>query len=178
LSAFDADEAFGHWLAGFVDGEGCFLVRHRSNHGLEHMVYCMFCIKLRADDREIIEEIRRWLGFGRIAAIRPRMTGDGIICRQPQIDFSVRPKADCLRLVDIFDRYPLRAKKARDYALWREAVTVWAGIPSNGAGGGPHLPAWARMAEICAALERVRKYDGPEAHLSAPPESPQLRLAS
>lgn len=28
-------------------------------------------------------------------------------------------------LVQLFDRYPLRAKKAKDYAIWRQAVHSW-----------------------------------------------------
>lgn len=30
--------------------------------------------------------------------------------------------ADCMALVDVFDRHPLRAKKKRDYEIWRAAV--------------------------------------------------------
>ena len=37
----------------------------------------------------------------------------------------VTSKRDLARLVAYFDQFPLRAKKARDYVLWREAVAIY-----------------------------------------------------
>jgi hypothetical protein len=56
----ELDDAFGHWLAGFADGEGCF-------------------------------SIIRTVG----------------------------------QLAEFFTRYPLRAKKRTDFAIWRQAVELW-----------------------------------------------------
>jgi hypothetical protein len=59
----------------------------------------------------------------------------------------VSSKGDCLTLVGILDRFPLRAKKRRDYAIWREAVMVLAQAPD-----------WERMGELHEALRRGRVY--------------------
>src|SRR4051812_8024445 len=105
------DTGFGHWLAGFIDGEGCFLiVRTRTYH------QCRFSLKVRDDDIAVIEEIQQRTQIGRVKANRSRNTSN------PQVEWIIDTKPDCLELVNILDKFPLRAKKARDYQIWREAV--------------------------------------------------------
>lgn len=67
--------------------------------------------------------IQRELGFGQVAQYAPRHDPRGITSN-PQAIFSCYSKSDCLKLVALFDQHPLRAKKARDYAVWREAVLL------------------------------------------------------
>lgn len=141
------DDTFGHWLAGFIDGEGCFLIettRPSATH------YCAFRLEVRADDRPILDEIRERLGIGKIRECR-RGTYHGAI-------WAVQNKADCASLVGFLDRYPLRAKKARDYAVWREAVAEW-GCVSHGGGRGVNMRRhdWTRMAELRVALRDGRR---------------------
>lgn len=102
---------FGHWFAGLIDGEGCFYIHKR--HG------CRFIINLRNDDLPTLQALQRNLGMGRISVSRVTPGGGRI---NPQGVFDISRKADCLRLTFIFDAYPLRTKKANDYAVWREAV--------------------------------------------------------
>lgn len=108
------DDGFGHWLAGFIDGEGCFRIGE-TRQGFS----CRFYIGIRADDRPIIEEIHKLTGLGHVN--NRRAVGDW----NPQITWDISSKTDCYRLVCLLDRYPLRAKKKRDYAIWREAVLRW-----------------------------------------------------
>lgn len=113
-------EAFGHWLSGFTDGEGCFYLR--LTH--EGRGYVRFEIRLRRDDAPILEDIHRYLGVGHLCN-----TADGGFF---QAAFRVHKLSDFVDvLVPHFDRFPLRAKKARDYAIWREAVILWQGIASR-----------------------------------------------
>ena len=79
------------------------------------------------------------------------------------------------RLVEVFDAFPLRAKKARDFAVWRQAVLVAAAHrQSHG---------WAGMASLAERLREVRKFVS-EPHperVETPPElseavSGQIRL--
>lgn len=111
------DDAFGHWLAGFVDGEGCFTTdvsrRYRASR-----THAAMRLELRVDDLPILEEVQRRTGLGNITILKPRKGYEGAVWR-------VERKSDCLALVALFDRYPLRAKKARDYAIWREFVLAW-----------------------------------------------------
>src|SRR4051794_19513863 len=62
LDALEAD-GFGHYLAGFVDGEGSFLIRRQKRKcGLVYT--CDLSIGLRVDDTPILEEIRDRTGLG------------------------------------------------------------------------------------------------------------------
>jgi hypothetical protein len=103
----------GAWLAGFTDGEGCFFI---GNAGA-----CSFHIKLRADDREILEKIKGTIGHGRIDLKEP----NGVGGRQPQAHYSVTTKAGCLRVADLFHDFRLRSKKRRDFEVWAVAVELW-----------------------------------------------------
>jgi hypothetical protein len=83
---------------------------------------CRFSIGLRADDAPILHEIRARTGVGILVH-----SGRNSI-QQEQWRLEVNRKADGVRLVEIFDDFPLRAKKARDFAIWREAVSVWSSV--------------------------------------------------
>ena len=103
-----ASEAFADsWFAGFADGEGCFYIgRRRHGHAPA------FSVDLRDDDGDVLIRLRN--AFGGRLLWRPR------ICT-----WAVTDKSGLVRLVKYFDRYPLRAKKGRDYLIWREAVSVY-----------------------------------------------------
>lgn len=106
------DASVGWWLAGFVDGEGCFFIARSGA--------CSFHIKLRADDRELLERIRATIGHGRVVE-KPRTSAT----RHPQLHYVVSNKAGCLAIVDLFADFPLRSKKRRDFATWSAAVELW-----------------------------------------------------
>ena len=110
------EPSFGHWLAGFVDGEGCFRI-HRIRKG--EYYECHFQIKLRRDDKSVLKKIRDVLGFGRIQNIE----GGGN--SKPQALYIVTSRDDCLKIADIFLQFPLRAKKQRDFFKWYEALLNW-----------------------------------------------------
>jgi hypothetical protein len=106
----------GHWLAGFTDGEGCFQIRVQRRH---RVFNTHFSIALRVDDRPILDELQRRLGVGVVRSY------ESVPPRAGRAIWEVGTQAGCCRLIEIFDHYPLRAKKRRDYAIWREAVREW-----------------------------------------------------
>jgi hypothetical protein len=170
----DIDPAFGHWLAGFFDGEGCFAIGRGSWNGRWYY-HCMVRLNLRADDRPTLDWIAQQSGLGRICNHPPyNSKGDA----KPQSAWQVQSKAGCRALVSIFDAYPLHSKKARDYAIWREAVGVWCGISRVGrsvpGGGGSYPRDWTTMARLYRELRAVRAYDAPLEEIEPPP--PQLSL--
>lgn len=114
------DDGFGHWFAGFVDGEGCFQISVAFNGRNGPSYRCLFDITLRFDDAPILEEARRRIGVGSINYFQPTGRRSARAVR-----WHVKNKDEALFLTRLFDMYPLRAKKAKDYAIWREAVLSW-----------------------------------------------------
>jgi len=143
------DSAFGYYLAGLIDGEGCFRVqRHeRGTHT------CTFSMKMRRDDRAILEKAGRWTRAGIVRDVK----GDGN--SSLLATWVVQDKEGCQRLVDILDKYPLRAKKYLDYATWREAVCEWTLRPRGNRWKGQSDQTQA--AALKARIEHVREYADP-----------------
>lgn len=60
---------FYSWLAGFIDGEGCFYVRRRKGKGADFWILITQGIK----GRDVFIDIQKILGFGKIS--KPRRDG-------------------------------------------------------------------------------------------------------
>lgn len=164
------DRDFGNWLDGFIDGEGCFVIREVNKNG---MVYCGFSIELRLDDAEILREIHRRLGIGHLK-MRHRTGKKGN--DRPQIGWVIQDGKGCLVLAKILEAHPLRAKKRRDFAIWRLALHEQ--LTNRSRRKGEDRSAHAqRMIDYREALIETRQYDGGDVVLPAP-TPPQLRLIS
>lgn len=144
------DPDFGHWFAGFTDGEGCFLIHPVKVKGVTYYA-AKFVIRLRDDDLPILTEIQRCLGFGRIHRFTRQTHTPGA---NPGASFEVANAYECWRLVEIFEHYPLRAKKRRDFDIWKRFVELHK-IRPNATNG--------ELAELCVALKRVRQYSRQQA---------------
>jgi hypothetical protein len=119
------------------------------------MYRCAFRVSLRVDDAPILWEIRERTGIGRVKEYAARKQiarrGHGVV--QWQVD----SRRACEELIVLLDRYPLRAKKRRDYELWREAVAVWATV-TQGAQS-KSTAAWTGMAYLAHHLKACRSMD-------------------
>ena len=115
---------FGHWLAGFADGEGCFRIRR-----VVDTYQCLFQIGLHERDSSILREIQDNLGIGNISRFK-NSQHPSFQCR-----WTVTDKSGCLRIVQIFEEFPLRSKKKEDFYIWKQAVhdraTIKYGQPHN-----------------------------------------------
>ncbi len=163
------DDGFGHYLAGLIDGEGCFTIPRASARPDQatHSYQCRFELGLRDDDLAILEEIQQRTGLGRLS---PRSGKSSSRRNRPSIRWDIGSRRDCAGLVQILDRYPLRAKKAADYAIWRRAVSAWLRL-STSRYMGPER--WDEIAALSTALRAIRAYDGAPVAL---PTSFQLAL--
>lgn len=113
----DVPPDFGHWLAGFVDGEGCFDI-NVQNSG--RSIRCRLQIRLRDDDAAMLSTIRDTLGVGVVKA-----TPDPRPTRYNQATWTVSGIADIIHvIIPLFEKYPLRAKKAKDFRLWARAARL------------------------------------------------------
>lgn len=62
------DEQFYPWLAGFIDGEGCFSISKTRFPGNRIGWKMSACLQISQSDKGFIEALRERLGSGRIAA--------------------------------------------------------------------------------------------------------------
>lgn len=149
-AALPGDPAFRAWLAGFLDGEGCFIIAAHTG-GRQGPTYgCEVRIRLRADDTPVLERIVQELGIGNV---RQEPAGE---VGHPKALWRVGSKEGCALMVRILDRHPLVAKKARDYAIWREAVHEW--CSENRPRGAAAASDWTQMIALRERLKAVRQY--------------------
>jgi hypothetical protein len=113
-------EHFGSWLSGLTDGEGCFVLAFRNQKG-GGTPQCRFVICLRADDTPVLVKIRSFLGCGHLIPKRAASSRHG-----QQMSFVVSSGVDLLRVVvPHFVRFPLEAKKAKDFIRWRAGIELF-----------------------------------------------------
>jgi hypothetical protein len=104
-------------FAGFFSGEGCFGLGARS---------ARFTIKLRRDDRPLLEAFRREFGVGTICDV------DTPAPWAPAAVWHATSAPDVLRGIELFDAVSLLGRKARQYRAWRPgALAVARGIISR-----------------------------------------------
>lgn len=110
------------YVAGFIDGEGSFVVsfgRHRTlKRGTEIRVE--FTIELRADDVGILKRILKTIGCGRIYDVVYKKYG-----WYPHVKYKVTSTKDLAKyLLPFLDKTPLQAKKGKVYKVFREIVLM------------------------------------------------------
>jgi hypothetical protein len=151
------DRDFGNWLAGFIDGEGCFCVRTTRVEG-----YVLdFSIRVRDDERSTLDTIVVETGIGRVRAGRGRRNLQGYISH-PLAIWAVDTKADCRALANLLTVHPLRAKKRRDFVEWSTALTAWERVRRGGNGCDKPVNAelFSVMRRAKERMEMGRRYDG------------------
>jgi hypothetical protein len=141
LSATD-----GHALAGFVDAEGHFAI-NANNRGAAWS--CSFSIAVRLDDADVLTDLCRVTGLGRVTT-KPARRGS-----RPQAEWRVASKRECLEVMRALRRFPLRARKRRDFEIWADAVGRWAAIPYDARADRAFH---AKMARDAGAIRDVRRY--------------------
>jgi hypothetical protein len=119
-------DAFGHWLSGFVDGEGHFRLQYSNSKGKKskHRLQAVFRVSVRSDDIKLLFDIQDYLDIGRIYLHANEADRRRGLDAMPSCRFTACSKNELEILVNHFDKYPLRSKKARDYAIWREGALM------------------------------------------------------
>jgi LAGLIDADG endonuclease len=139
------DDRDGHALAGFIEAEASFGIR--PNNGGRSWV-CHMTLTQRDDDADMLVDIARVTGLGRLSRVPARQTS------RPQVCWAVQSKLECRRLVDLLKHYPLRGRKGREFAVWASAVVEWT-ESRYGAGGATTHRALRAHAE---QLRELRRY--------------------
>ncbi len=163
-------DAFGHWLSGFTDGEGCFLLRLIK--GRRHFTgSARFQIGLRRDDSEILHQIREFWNIGNTSYYQNKHHGKGggeiNVCK-----FTVDALSDVLSVViPHFERYPLRAKKQRDFIIWKQGAEICQRVLSKPTNGriGHHGPVRRWTKHDLDEFETLRDLIRAQRQYNAPP---------
>ena len=169
-------DAFGHWLAGFADGEGCFYLGWMVRRDrLYPRPIAYFYITLRSDDRAILESIRSYWGAGSIYGHSHTSKDRN---SRPRSSFWVHRAREVGEvIIPHFERHPLRAKKRRDFEIWRQGAgliySVWQ-RPYLSRGRHGALPKWSdaereQFGSLVVALREQRQFPGEGVPEMAPP---------
>lgn len=119
---YSAKELNPVYIAGFVDGEGCFCLGLSRHATLKRKIDIqpMFEIELREDDREILERIQATIGCGSLYELRYKRYDWA-----PHAKYKVGSVKDlCNYVIPFFDRYQLQGKKRLVYKLFRKACLL------------------------------------------------------
>jgi len=173
------DDAFGNWLAGFTAGEGTFSFLIRKIQGAKYKFHPRFSISLRNDDAPILFQVAETLGCGYV-----RTDQDRARKKTPMAVYLCDDIGSLYNIiVPLFEHYPLRAKKARDFAIWKEAITLMFQItrrPKINTRWG-WFPRYtkeekAQLSHYTQLLKNVRAYQAEEPNLPTHLQEPQLVL--
>jgi len=102
------------YIAGFVDGEGCFSLTMRKDKGRYLYWKALFAIELREDDSQILKIIQEFFNCGSIlfnsrGVVRYQITDSAVLLNT---------------IVPFFSKYSLIGKKGSDFILWKEAIEI------------------------------------------------------
>ena len=121
-----------NYVAGFIDGEGCFSVSIRPHPSIQNpkrwLIAPVFQAYQHRDNVVILEMIRDFFGCGRLTAKGPNRS---------VMTYSVYGVDPERVIIPFFDRYPLISRKHEDFLKFREI----SGSPdaTKGASGGARL---------------------------------------
>ena len=141
-------EQFDAWFVGLVEGEGCLFASLWKNPAGQFQPQVLLSIRLRDDDTIIVKAIKERFG-GRIYKEKGRKP-----THNPSIRWVGDSRIVLMRLVRVFDAYPMIGKKRLQYPAWRELVLLkQSGITQ------PLVP---RFRQLAAALKAGKKYEAPD----------------
>lgn len=112
---FDPDDGYGHFLSGFIAGEGSFMSKERDSRGMKFALR----VEVVEDDQDIIEGMKEYLGVGTVRSHEKRDDK-----WQRTVSFSVQGVVDHLLVtIPFVETYGLRdTLKQSQYQSWKASV--------------------------------------------------------
>ena len=108
------------YVAGFIDGEGCFSVSIRPHptvrYGTRWFIQPVFQAYQHRENVEILQELRRFFGCGSIVPKGPKSS---------VVTYSVHSRRDLESvIIPFFERHPLVSKKELDFLKFASVVRM------------------------------------------------------
>ena len=109
------------YIVGLVDGEGSFTFRLNTNPARRNRMEPRFYLKLRAEDKSLLEALRNFFGCGKVYIQKDSRPHHSLCFR-----FEVGNRSDLQKIViPFFMKHPLRSQsKQRDFRAFREAMHI------------------------------------------------------
>lgn len=145
-------EDIGNWIAGFVDGEGSFILRKQGD--------AAFKVGIRADDIDTLKLLKLTFGVKNKVAVysnkNRRIKGEKV---GDEARFQISNRHNIkTRVIPFFDRFQLRSKKAIEYAIFREFVLYLCQRDEEGRYGSRRTPEEKKiLSDMVSRLQAIRK---------------------
>lgn len=110
-------ELSGYFIAGYVEGEGCFSVgiSKGAKRSIAVRVYPSFTLQVHVIDRPLLEKIKKVLNCGRIYYNNKRKI----------VNFKVYRFDDLLnKVIPFFDKYQFHGNKKRSFEIFKEIMSI------------------------------------------------------
>ncbi len=115
-----------NYVVGLVDGEGTFHVRINTHKRRRAKIELKFAVKLRHQDKAVLEELKTFFGCGNVYVQRDRRSNHSLCFR-----YEVQRKADIVeKIIPFFEANPpLLPSRARDFELFKAIVSLCSAAP-------------------------------------------------
>lgn len=111
-------------ISGFVVGEGCFYVEsgYDKKYRFKHRIRLAFCIEVKSEDKEILEEIQKKINCGNIYCLDfGRYKGYEQKKWKPHVKYRVSNQKDIIeKVIPFFEKYPLFGTKLKSFSVFKE----------------------------------------------------------
>lgn len=109
------------YIVGLTDGEGCFYVNVRDrNSRWSPKVETHFYIKLREDDKELLEQVKQHFGCGGVYFQNEKRPNHACCYR-----FEIHSHRDITEvLIPFFEKHPLLSSKKQDFEIFRQIALM------------------------------------------------------
>lgn len=112
----DCKKLTGEYIAGFVEGEGCFSIGYSKRRKGANQLYPNFTIQLHIIDLPLLELIQETLQCGRIYHSKKRKI----------VNFKVYRRSDLTnKIIPFFDKYQFHGNKRVSFEYFKEAMNLF-----------------------------------------------------
>lgn len=122
----EAEKSIGNYIAGFVDGEGSFIVSLEKTNFPR--LRAMFKVELTYDDFEILDWLKTIFGVGNTYVLPSRKSNTKAACRFVVQDL----ESLVFKVIPFFHNYQLQGKKKQDYIRFADIITEYIYSSSSG----------------------------------------------